>query len=97
MIIKILLLTTIFFFCINGKITQHYNINVNKTTTSGISSGGFMAVQFHLAHSSSVVGCGVFAGGPYWCAKDNENTALTACMKSPLLINLATLVSYADN
>ncbi len=35
-------------------------------TVSGISSGGFMAVQFHVAHSSTVGGAGVVAGGPYW-------------------------------
>ncbi len=40
-------------------------------TVSGISSGGFMAVQLHVAHSSTVKGAGVLAGGPYYCAQGN--------------------------
>lgn len=35
---------------------------------SGVSSGGYMAQQFHVAHSAHVVGVGILAGGPYRCA-----------------------------
>lgn len=35
---------------------------------SGISSGGFMAHQFHIAHSARVMAAGIIAGGPYACA-----------------------------
>ncbi|MCX7219229.1 MAG: depolymerase, partial [Burkholderiales bacterium] len=38
------------------------------TSVSGLSSGAFMAVQYQVAFSSSVVGAGVVAGGPYYCA-----------------------------
>ncbi len=37
-------------------------------TVSGVSSGGYMAVQMHVAHSASVTGAGVVAAGPYHCA-----------------------------
>lgn len=39
------------------------------TSVSGLSSGAFMASQFHIAHSSIVVGVGIVAGGPYGCAE----------------------------
>ncbi|HEU0289740.1 MAG TPA: depolymerase [Burkholderiales bacterium] len=50
-------------------------------TVSGISSGGFMAVQFHVAHSSIVRGAGVLAGGPYYCAQGSAWTARNNCMQ----------------
>jgi len=40
-------------------------------SVSGISSGGFMAHQFHVAHSSRIMGAAIIAGGPYACAGDN--------------------------
>ena len=49
------------------------------TTVSGISSGGFMAVQFHVAHSSTVKGAGVLAGGPFYCAQGSVWAALNNC------------------
>ncbi len=48
-------------------------------TVSGISSGGFMAVQFHVAHSSTVKGAGVLAGGPFYCAQGSMWAALNNC------------------
>lgn len=42
--------------------------NPGKTSVSGLSSGGFMAVQYGVAFSASVKGVGVIAGGPYNCA-----------------------------
>src|SRR5262245_2155061 len=50
-------------------------------TVSGISSGGYMAVQFHVAHSSTVKGAGVLAGGPFYCAQGSLWTALNNCTK----------------
>ena len=39
-----------------------------------------MAVQLHVAHSASVAGAGVIAGGPYYCAQGSVWTALYNCM-----------------
>jgi poly(3-hydroxybutyrate) depolymerase len=50
-----------------------------NVTVSGLSSGGFMAVQFHVAHSSVVQGAGVVAGGPYYCAQGSLWTAYYNC------------------
>jgi len=53
--------------------------HAQETSVSGLSAGGYMAVQFHVANSSLVKGAGVIAGGPYFCAKDDQNTATSAC------------------
>lgn len=42
--------------------------NLGMVSTSGISSGAYMAVQFHVGFSATVKGAGVVAGGPYHCA-----------------------------
>src|SRR5262245_5722308 len=55
--------------------------DAGDVTTSGISSGAFMAVQLHVAHSSLVRGVGVLAGGPYYCAQGNAWTATHNCMQ----------------
>jgi poly(3-hydroxybutyrate) depolymerase len=49
-------------------------------TVSGVSSGGYMAVQFHVAHSSLVRGAAVLAAGPYYCAQGSVLTAYFNCM-----------------
>ena len=54
--------------------------DVSALTVSGLSSGGHMGVQFHVAHSASVKGVGVLAAGPYYCAGGNEWTAYFNCM-----------------
>lgn len=49
-------------------------------TASGLSSGGYMAVQLHFAHSSRVQGVGAIAAGPYGCAQGSLWTAYSNCM-----------------
>jgi hypothetical protein len=51
-------------------------------TISGVSSGAYMAVQMHLAHSSSIQGVGAVAGGVFWCAQGSPQKALSDCMKA---------------
>lgn len=54
-------------------------------SVSGLSSGAFMAEQYQVAYSASVMGAGIVAGGPYYCAMGNVlNTEI--CMgQYPLL------------
>ena len=54
---------------------EGYNVAKNQNSISGLSSGAFMTVQMHLAHSSSFIGAGVIAGGPYRCAESFRKTA----------------------
>ncbi|WP_443111574.1 extracellular catalytic domain type 2 short-chain-length polyhydroxyalkanoate depolymerase [Burkholderia sp. FERM BP-3421] len=50
-----------------------------QVSVSGLSSGGYMAVQYQVAYSASVKGAGIIAGGPYYCAAGNlVNTSI--CM-----------------
>jgi poly(3-hydroxybutyrate) depolymerase len=46
-------------------------LSIDKTaiSLSGISSGAFMAHQFHVIHSANIMGAGLIAGGPYSCAE----------------------------
>ncbi|MFZ1415513.1 MAG: PHB depolymerase family esterase [Defluviicoccus sp.] len=50
-------------------------IDPTQVSVSGVSSGGFMAHQFHVAYAAGVIGAGVIAGGPYDCA--GERSSLT--------------------
>lgn len=56
-----------------------FTIDVSQTSVSGLSSGGFMAVQFQVAYSHMIRGAGIIAGGPYFCARGDVNTALDTC------------------
>ena len=50
-------------------------------TVSGVSSGGYMAVQMHVAHSRRVKGAAAIAAGPYYCAQGSLWTAMRNCMR----------------
>jgi poly(3-hydroxybutyrate) depolymerase len=56
-----------------------YNIDASQTSVSGLSSGGYMAVQFEVAFSSLVRGAGIIAAGPYYCAHGDPITATSVC------------------
>lgn len=45
------------------------DIDADGISTSGVSSGGAFAIQFHVAFSKQVMGAGLFAAPPYWCAQ----------------------------
>jgi poly(3-hydroxybutyrate) depolymerase len=47
-------------------------IDPAQVSVSGVSSGGFMAHQFHVAYAARVIGAGVIAGGPYDCAGERS-------------------------
>jgi poly(3-hydroxybutyrate) depolymerase len=59
----------------------------DNVTVSGVSSGGYMAHQFHIAHAATVLGAGIIAGGPYGCAGDdypwNFGRVFAVCAKLP--------------
>jgi len=52
-------------------------------SVSGLSSGAYMAMQFHLSFSERVIGSGLIAGGPYYCAQGSISTALQNCVANP--------------
>ena len=56
------------------------NIDATQTTVSGSSSGGYMAVQLHVAYSARFKkGAAIISGGPYNCAEGSVLSALTRC------------------
>jgi poly(3-hydroxybutyrate) depolymerase len=59
-----------------------FTVDLAQTSVSGLSSGAYMAGQFHVAFSSTVVGAGIIAGGPYGCAEGQLATALNRCMQT---------------
>jgi hypothetical protein len=57
------------------------NIDQSQTTVSGVSSGGYMAVQLHVAYSARFTkGAAAVTGGPFNCAEGSLIKALTRCM-----------------
>lgn len=58
------------------------NIDIEQTTISGLSSGGYMATQLHYAHSEWITGVGIIAAGPYLCADGDIKLALSRCVNS---------------
>ena len=73
--------------------------DLQQTSVSGLSSGGYMAGQFHAAHSKYVMGAAIIGAGPYACARSgvanstsvfavalaaNLVQAETGCMKATL-------------
>ncbi|MFQ3220189.1 MAG: poly(3-hydroxybutyrate) depolymerase [Paraglaciecola sp.] len=55
-------------------------LDVEHISLSGLSSGGYMATQFQLAHSDWVNGVGIIAAGPYYCAQNDIRIALDKCV-----------------
>lgn len=60
--------------------TPTLQLNLEKVSVSGLSSGGYMATQFHIAYSNWVKGIGIIATGPYYCAQGSIATALNQCV-----------------
>jgi poly(3-hydroxybutyrate) depolymerase len=54
--------------------------DVSAPTVSGLSSGGYMAMQLHVAHSSRIKGAAALAAGPYYCAQGSLWTAFYNCL-----------------
>src|SRR5947209_8007667 len=80
-----------------------YPIDPAKVSISGISSGAFMANQFHIAHSKLIMGAGIIAGGLYGCAVEGivndspeslDSLATGPCMSWPG--GLKGVESYAE-
>jgi poly(3-hydroxybutyrate) depolymerase len=65
-----------------------------EVSVSGLSSGGYMAVQMHVAYSATFTrGAGVVAGGPYFCAEGSIVNATGRCMTHASSIPVASLAA----
>lgn len=70
---------------------------VDAVYSAGISSGGYMATQLHVAYSGTFSGSAVFASGPYYCAQNTLATALNACMNTVQDLQLGQLEQTTRN
>lgn len=71
---------------------MHFALGIDFSI-SGFSSGGCMAMQMHIAHSSQVSGVGILGGVPYHCAQSLPDPSV--CLLDPKNINITKLISYA--
>lgn len=55
-------------------------IDADRVTVSGFSSGAIMAQQVHFAWSDVIDGAGIISGPPYGCAEGKLDTALDRCL-----------------
>src|SRR5437588_4569315 len=53
----------------------------NQVSISGLSSGGAMALQYAVAHSTSIIGVGSIAGPSWSCAEGDLGHAMQVCLK----------------
>ena len=56
------------------------NIEPGGITVSGLSAGGYMATQLELSHSALLRGAGIFAAGPWFCARGSLIRSLAECL-----------------
>jgi poly(3-hydroxybutyrate) depolymerase len=57
------------------------NVPGGDVTVSGISAGGYMAGQYHLAYADEVSGAAILAAGPWYCARGSLARALGECLE----------------
>lgn len=69
-------------------------IDSGRVAVFGLSSGGYMAQQLHIAHGSRFAGAAMVAGGPFGCARGDLGTALKQCM-NPTEADLPDLAALA--
>ena len=82
---RYLLLTIALTFTMTSLADNHgtnLDIDQNRVTVSGISSGALMAHQLHIAYSDVFSGAAIISGGPYNCAENSLMTALKRCTEN---------------
>jgi len=57
-----------------------FSVDPDRVTVSGLSAGGQMAHQLHIAYSDLFSGAGIISGGPFGCAQGSLVTAMARCM-----------------
>ncbi|CAG7684078.1 unnamed protein product [Allacma fusca] len=90
----IALLSVLTFEVCRGVQLQSYNVDPDLITISGFSSGGAMAMQFHVAYSQVIAGAGILAGLPYSCGKNDSSDE---CLDSPEGVNIGEILMEIDD
>lgn len=81
---------------VRGKLDRHA-VDIGQSSVSGLSAGGFMASQFFVAYSGIMSGVGIFAGGPYGCARGSLFKAIGDCLSRPALLTPEVMAELAAN
>lgn len=71
---------------------QSYRVDPRRITVSGISAGGFMAHQLHIAYSDIFSGAGLIGSGPYYCAENSLSRAVSTGMRARSMMDIDHLV-----
>jgi poly(3-hydroxybutyrate) depolymerase len=66
-----------------------------RVAVAGLSSGAYMATQMQIAYPDVFPNAAIVAGGPYGCAQDTLQVALSTCMKGQPVPDVATLLNVA--
>jgi len=62
-----------------------YSIQSNRIFVVGVSSGGAMAVQMQVAYSKTFKGGAIYAGLPYYCARNDPGMVSTCSLAIPAI------------
>ena len=91
-----LLLSTPSSFALTNDVSAISKLDLDETiTVSGLSSGAYMAGQYHQAFASQVKGVAMLAGGPVYCAQNSLGLALEHCFnKDTSAPDLAVIEQY---
>ena len=73
-----------------------YGVDIRQTSVSGVSSGGAMAVQMHVAHSSIMRGVGVIGGVAYDCTNSSLSDVNARLMRGVTYCMTGTGDANAD-
>lgn len=75
-----------------------YDVDPATASVSGLSSGGFMAAQLGVAYSNTFkTGFGVFAGGPFDCARNQYYTSCMYNQTPSITTPIANMKSWSGN
>lgn len=86
-IVRNILILMALAFVLNLRAQEAASLRLNLAPTitiSGLSSGGYMAGQFHIAYSRLIDGAAILGAGPYACARGELVYALGQCTKMTL-------------
>jgi hypothetical protein len=74
-----------------------YNVDRAGVSVSGLSSGGFFALQLGVSFSSVFKGVGIFAGGTYDCAGQSNYTACMYNATPGIAQSIANMKNWSGN
>lgn len=72
-----------------------WKIDRSSISISGVSSGGFMAVQMGVAYSRQFSAVASVAGGVFWCSEGDTHKAKSLCMGNPESIDSQVRIAKA--